>query len=124
MSEHTKLPPIFQPYTKGTWAYDGEDMDSCAAHLVAEEEGLEHNGYELFSVDENDEVNEPIGSVLEEDDVIAIVTAVNFYEFNKSLIAELTNALSMAIQEIHNLENAPVGLVKIWEDVLAKAGQS
>lgn len=72
--------------TPGFWAYDGEDINSDSAHLIAEEMEFEHAGYEIFSVDENGEVNEPVGTA--------------FYESDARLMAAAPRMLA-ALKECH-----------------------
>ncbi len=62
-------------HTAGPWSYDGEDIDSEAAQLIAAETGLTHDGYEIFSVDADGDVDEPIGTALNEEDAKLIAAA-------------------------------------------------
>lgn len=80
--------------TPGPWAYDGEDIDSDAARLVAEEAGLDHDGYEIFSTDAEGQVDMPIGTALEEGDARLMSASLDLLEVAEDL--ESWNGLSTA----------------------------
>src|ERR1019366_8216550 len=71
--------------TAGPWAYDGEDIDSDAARLVAKEAGLEHDGYEIFSLDTDGQVEMPIGTALEEGDARLMSASLELLEVAEDL---------------------------------------
>jgi len=74
-------------FTPGPWSYDGEDIDSEVAHLVAEEMGLSHDGYEIFSVDADGEVDMPIGTALDEENARLIAAAPDMAIALKKMLA-------------------------------------
>lgn len=94
-----------ESHTSTPWFYDDDDMDG--------------NCYELFTRDEDGNVDEPIGSVLNEEDAAMIVKAVNCH-------AELVEALKWCVADLE-AENSKFGITKskIVDDAkaaLAKAG--
>jgi hypothetical protein len=101
-------------HTPGPWSYDGEDIDSEAAHLVAEEMGLSHDGYEIFSIDAEGDVYMPIGTALNEEDARLIAAAPDMAEALQRIASDASVG-----DDAQNKNDRPS---EIARTALAKAG--